>query len=79
MDILKMLSFLLFAGLTYSSLTLLSTVIFLLLATHINGWRLTKTYGFVLLIVYILFNCVASLYELNIFGQFNPAACLSNY
>ncbi|KAK2193570.1 hypothetical protein NP493_11g01006 [Ridgeia piscesae] len=67
------------SGLTYSSLTLLSTVVFLLVATHVNGWRLTKKYGVVLLIVYILFNCVSSLYELNIFGQFNPAACLSNY
>ncbi len=32
--------FIFISGLTYSSLTLLSTVVFLLVATHLNGWKL---------------------------------------
>ncbi|KAK2154216.1 hypothetical protein LSH36_274g01058 [Paralvinella palmiformis] len=67
------------AGLTYSSLTLLSTVVFLLVATHLNGWRLTKGYGVILMIVYVLFNILACLYELNIFGYVRPPECASDY
>nr|XP_022335494.1 probable sodium/potassium/calcium exchanger CG1090 [Crassostrea virginica] len=62
-------------GLLYSTLTLLLTVVFLLVATHINGWKLTKRYGIVLMIVYIIFNVLASLYELNVFGYVHPKEC----
>ena len=64
---------------TYSSLMLLSTVAFLLIATHVNGWRLTKKYGVLLLIVYVLYTVLACIYELNIFGYFHPPECPSNY
>ncbi|XP_046548363.1 probable sodium/potassium/calcium exchanger CG1090 isoform X1 [Haliotis rubra] len=67
------------AGLTYSSLTLLSTVGFLLIATHLNGWKLDKKYGAVLLVVYVIYTVLASMYELNIFGYFHPVECPSNY
>lgn len=67
------------AGLMYSSLMLLSTVVFLLVATHLNGWRLTKKYGLLLLVVYVLYTVLASLYELNIFGYFHPSECPSDY
>lgn len=66
-------------GLMYSSLMLLSTVVFLLVATHLNGWRLTKKYGLLLLVVYVLYTVLASLYELNIFGYFHPSECPSDY
>ncbi|XP_070210947.1 sodium/potassium/calcium exchanger 5-like isoform X2 [Littorina saxatilis] len=66
-------------GLVYSSLMLLSTVFFLLIATHVNGWRLTKKYGVLLLVVYVLYTLLASMYELNIFGYFHPPECVSNY
>jgi Ca2+/Na+ antiporter len=65
------------AGLTYSALTLLSTVVLLLVATHVNGWRLTKPYGAFLMVIYILFNVLSCLYELNFFGYVHPADCLS--
>ncbi|KAJ8317452.1 hypothetical protein KUTeg_005356 [Tegillarca granosa] len=55
-------------GLLYSSMTLLLTVVFLVVATHLNGWRLTKKYGVILMIVYLLFTVLTSLYELNLFG-----------
>ncbi|KAK7494254.1 hypothetical protein BaRGS_00014536, partial [Batillaria attramentaria] len=66
-------------GLLYSSIMLLSTVAFLLLATHFNGWRLTKKYGILLLVVYVVYTVFASLYELNIFGYFHPPECPSDY
>lgn len=66
-------------GLLYSSIMLLSTVVFLLVATHFNGWRLTKKYGVLLLVVYVLYTAFASLYELNVFGYFHPPECVSEY
>ncbi|CAG7822339.1 unnamed protein product [Allacma fusca] len=62
-------------GLTYSTFSLLSTVAFLLVATHYNGWKLDKRYGVILMVWYVLFMICASLYELNVFGDFNPPEC----
>ncbi|CDS35715.1 sodium:potassium:calcium exchanger [Echinococcus multilocularis] len=59
-------------GLTYATLTLFVTVLILLGATHLNRWRLTKPYGVGLMITYILFLVICSLYELNIFGMVHP-------
>ncbi|CAH4037030.1 probable sodium/potassium/calcium exchanger CG1090 isoform X1 [Pieris brassicae] len=66
-------------GLIYSTLSLFSTVIFLVLATHANGWKLDRKFGAVLMVWYLLFITLASLYELNIFGDFHPPDCLSTY
>lgn len=66
-------------GLLYSSVMLLSTVAFLVLVTHLNGWQLTKKYGIILLVVYIIYTIMASLYELNVFGYFHPPECPSSY
>ncbi|XP_055716381.1 probable sodium/potassium/calcium exchanger CG1090 isoform X1 [Phlebotomus papatasi] len=66
-------------GLAYSTLSLLSTVLFLLVATHLNGWKLDKRLGIVLMVWYLVFITVASLYELNVFGQLNPPECPSGY
>lgn len=68
-----------FSGLTYSTLSLLSTVVFLLVATHLNGWKLDKKYGVILMIWYILFISFASLYELNVFGYMNLPECPTLY
>jgi len=67
------------AGITYSTLSLLSTVLFLVLATHLNGWKLDKKYGIILMVWYLIFITFASLYELNVFGNLNPPECPSNY
>lgn len=72
-----MVSFLL--GLTYSTLSLLSTVVFLIVATHLNGWKLDKKYGIILMIWYLVFITFASMYELNVFGPLNPPECPSVY
>ncbi|XP_074643754.1 sodium/potassium/calcium exchanger 5-like isoform X2 [Tubulanus polymorphus] len=66
-------------GLTYATLTLLTTVVFLLLATHLNGWRLTKRYGIILIISYIIVTAVSCLFELNIFGHLRMPACPSAF
>ena len=65
------------AGLTYSTLSLISTIVFLLTATHLNGWKLDRKFGFALLGWYFFFMIVASMYELNVFGYFNPPECIS--
>jgi Ca2+/Na+ antiporter len=67
------------AGLTYSSITLLTTVIFLLVSIHINGWKLDKKYGVLLMIVYVFFNILAVMYELNIFGYYHPPTCTTTF
>lgn len=66
-------------GLAYSTLSLFSTVVFLLLSTHLNGWKLDKRLGIILMVWYLLFITLASLYELNVFGQLNPEQCQSSY
>ncbi|XP_064629982.1 sodium/potassium/calcium exchanger 3-like isoform X2 [Lineus longissimus] len=67
------------AGLIYASVTLLSTVVFLLIATHLNRWRLTKPYGVVLMFMYIIITAVSCLFELNVFGYLHPPVCPSSY
>ncbi|KAJ8920092.1 hypothetical protein NQ315_011747, partial [Exocentrus adspersus] len=62
-------------GLTYSTLSLLSTVVFLVVATHMNGWKLDRRYGIILMIWYLIFIAFASMYELNVFGPLNPETC----
>lgn len=60
-------------------MSLLSTVVFLLASVHLNGWKLDKRLGIVLMIWYLLFITLASMYELNLFGQLNPPECVSSY
>ncbi|XP_068153596.1 probable sodium/potassium/calcium exchanger CG1090 [Drosophila tropicalis] len=66
-------------GLAYSTLSLFSTVVFLILSTHLNGWKLDKRLGIILMVWYIFFITLASLYELNVFGYMNPPECPSTY
>lgn len=66
-------------GLAYSTACLLSTVVFLLLLTHLNKWRMNKTYGAILMGWYLIFMVVACLHELNIFEYVNPPSCDSDY
>lgn len=66
-------------GLVYSTLSLFSTVVFLILSTHLNGWKLDKRLGIILMLWYLFFITLASLYELNVFGYMNPPECASEY
>ncbi|KAH8311563.1 hypothetical protein KR044_006914, partial [Drosophila immigrans] len=66
-------------GLAYSTLSLFSTVVFLILSTHLNGWKLDKRLGIILMIWYLFFITLAALYEMNVFGYMNPPQCESMY
>ncbi|XP_054716236.1 probable sodium/potassium/calcium exchanger CG1090 isoform X2 [Uloborus diversus] len=66
-------------GLTYSTLTLLLTVVFLLFATHLNNWKLDKRYGVILLAWYLLFMVVATIYESSWFGNLTLPTCPSDF
>ncbi|GFT19340.1 hypothetical protein NPIL_593991 [Nephila pilipes] len=66
-------------GLTYSTITLLLTVVFLLVATHLNKWKLDKKYGSILLVWYGIFMVVAVLYESSIFGNGGLPMCPSDF
>ncbi|CAG5076464.1 Similar to CG1090: Probable sodium/potassium/calcium exchanger CG1090 (Drosophila melanogaster) [Cotesia congregata] len=48
-----------------------------IVATHLNGWKLDRRYGVILMVWYLIFIVFASLYELNVFGQMNPPVCPS--
>nr|KAI8768709.1 putative sodium/potassium/calcium exchanger [Biomphalaria glabrata] len=63
------------SGLTYSSLTLLATVAFLLISMGVNRWKLNVSYGIFCLFTYLVVVALSCLYELNIFGDFNPPTC----
>ena len=63
------------AALTFSTVSLLATVVFLLGTIIINKWRLTKSVGGLCLVVYVIFLVFACLYELNVFSDLNPPAC----
>ncbi|XP_023313081.1 probable sodium/potassium/calcium exchanger CG1090 [Anoplophora glabripennis] len=54
-------------GLPYSTLSLLSTVVLLVVATHLNGWKLDRRYGIILMIWYLIFITFASIYEFSFF------------
>ncbi|KAK6166194.1 hypothetical protein SNE40_022950 [Patella caerulea] len=63
------------AGLTYSSIILLSTVAFLLISILINKWQVDKKLGLIFLSVYVIVISISCLFELNIFGDFNDPVC----
>ena len=63
------------AGLTFSAITLLATVVFLLAIIFLSRWRLNKTVGVTCLLVYVVFLVLSCLYELNVFGYLNPPPC----
>nr|XP_037282491.1 probable sodium/potassium/calcium exchanger CG1090 isoform X1 [Rhipicephalus microplus] len=66
-------------GLAYSTACLLSTIVFLLVLTHFNKWRMNKIYGAILMGWYLAFMVIASLHELNVLGYVNPPSCDSDY
>ncbi|XP_072166614.1 sodium/potassium/calcium exchanger 5-like [Diadema setosum] len=55
-------------GLVFTTIALLLTVAFILLAIHLNGWKLDVKMGVICLMVYLLFITVAIVWELGLFG-----------
>lgn len=66
-------------GLLYSTFSLLSTIVFLIVASHYNGWKMDRKFGIILLVWYFVFMIFASMYELNVFGYANLPTCGSDY
>lgn len=59
----------------YTSLSLFGTVIIFVLLVLLNGWKLNRCLGFILMILYIGFITIAIMFELNVFGKFNILEC----
>ncbi|XP_054712833.1 sodium/potassium/calcium exchanger 4-like [Uloborus diversus] len=63
------------SALTYTTATLLSTVILLFVTFSVAGWKLNWKVGLMCLVLYLGFLIIACMFELNMFGDMNPAAC----
>lgn len=63
------------AGLEYSAISLLSTLLMLYVAFSLNKFRLDKRVGRACLIMYAMFLILASLIELNVFFRVNLPTC----
>lgn len=59
----------------YTSASLFGTVVVTVFLFSVNRWRLNKCLGAIFLILYLAFISVATLFELNIFGDFNLPVC----
>ncbi|XP_076326637.1 sodium/potassium/calcium exchanger 5-like isoform X1 [Tachypleus tridentatus] len=64
------------SGLTYTSVTLLATIVALFIFFYIFKWHLNYKIGFSCMVIYGGFLVLACMYELNFFGEFNPPQCL---
>ena len=67
------------SGILYSTMTLFLTATFLIGASHANNWKMDKKFGAILLVWYFIVMAMASLYETNLLGDFNPEECHSDY
>nr|XP_020016150.1 sodium/potassium/calcium exchanger 5 isoform X2 [Castor canadensis] len=62
-------------GLTYITISLNISIIFLFLAVHFNGWKLDKKLGVVCLSLYVGLAVLLVLYELGIIGNNKVKGC----
>ncbi|KAL3199136.1 hypothetical protein MRX96_014101 [Rhipicephalus microplus] len=62
-------------AMTYTSVTLLSTVVLLFVIFVLTRWTLNYKVGFACVVMYVIFITLACMYELNVFGDFNPPTC----
>ncbi|XP_068128615.1 sodium/potassium/calcium exchanger 5 [Hyperolius riggenbachi] len=62
-------------GLTYTTISLLFSIVFIFVAIHVNGWKLDKKLGVICLIMYLLFATLSILYELGIIGNMPIRTC----
>lgn len=62
-------------GLTYITISLNISIIFLFLAIHFNGWKLDRKLGVVCLVLYLGLAILSVLYELGIIGNNKIRGC----
>lgn len=65
------------SALTYTTLILLTVVVLFYFTLVCCNWKLNWRYGIIAFILYSSFLVIASMYESNIFGDFNPPTCVS--
>lgn len=63
------------AGLEYSAISLLSTLLMLYVAFSLNKFKLDRKVGHACLLMYAVFLILASLIELNVFFRVNLPTC----
>ncbi|XP_032906273.1 sodium/potassium/calcium exchanger 5 [Amblyraja radiata] len=63
------------SGMTYTTASLLLSIIFIFAAIHINGWKLDKKLGVTCLIAYLVFLVISVLNGLGIFGHVLARTC----
>lgn len=63
------------SGMTYTTASLLLSIIFIFAAIHINGWKLDKKLGITCLIAYLVFLVISVLNGLGIFGHVLARTC----
>ncbi|XP_069622118.1 sodium/potassium/calcium exchanger 5 isoform X1 [Ranitomeya imitator] len=62
-------------GITYTTISLLFSIVFVFVAVHVNGWKLDKKLGVLCLIMYLVFATLSILYELGIIGGMLVHSC----
>ncbi|XP_053449904.1 sodium/potassium/calcium exchanger 5 isoform X4 [Nycticebus coucang] len=62
-------------GLTYITISLNISIIFLFLAVHFNGWKLDRKLGIICLLLYVGLATLSILYELGIIGNNKIRGC----
>ncbi|OCT86930.1 hypothetical protein XELAEV_18020621mg [Xenopus laevis] len=63
------------SGITYTTISLLFSILFIFVAVHVNGWKLDKKLGVVCLLMYLIFVTLSILYELGIIGNMPIVLC----
>lgn len=63
------------AALTYTTVTLLATVVAMYVTFYLSNWQLNFKVGFACLFLYAGFIILSCLYELNVFGEINAPPC----
>eukprot|EP00079_Xenopus_tropicalis_P022906 XP_012814928.1 PREDICTED: sodium/potassium/calcium exchanger 5 isoform X2 [Xenopus tropicalis] len=63
------------SGITYTTISLLFSILFIFVAIHLNGWKLDKKLGVMCLLMYLLFVTLSILYELGIIGNTAIVMC----
>lgn len=62
-------------ALTYTTATLLLTLIAFVLVFHLAHWKINRAVGLACLLIYSVFVVLACLYEMNVFGEINVPTC----
>ncbi|XP_055926063.1 sodium/potassium/calcium exchanger 5-like isoform X1 [Argiope bruennichi] len=65
------------SALTYTTLILLCVVVIFYMILIACKWKLNWRYGIAAFTLYVAFLVIASMYESNVFGDFNPPTCNS--